>query len=67
MGKRDHYFQKIVEYKERVRSLSTEAIRRRLSNAGDVLYPEARIALRQLLKEREGGDDTARDNNGSDS
>ncbi len=53
MRKREHYFQKVEEYKQRFRSLSTEAIKYRLNEFGGVLYKEARIALRQLLEERE--------------
>ncbi len=53
MGKRDHDFQKIEEYKQRFRSLSTDAIKYRINEFGTALYREARIALRQLLEERE--------------
>ncbi len=52
MSKRDRHFQRIEEYKERFRSLSTEKIKYRLTDFETALYPEARIALRQLLKER---------------
>jgi hypothetical protein len=53
MGKRSRYFEKIAEYRDRFRQLSTEMIRYRLNHFETSLYPEARIALRQLLEERE--------------
>lgn len=53
MGKREQHFQEIAKYKEKFRHLSTEMIRYRLSNFETAFFPEARIALRQLLEERE--------------
>jgi hypothetical protein len=52
MGKREHYFQKIAEYKERFRKLPTEKIQHRLLASGGCLYKEAAIALREFLEER---------------
>ncbi len=52
MGKRHRHFEKVAEYKERFRQLSTEMIRTRLNNFGTSLYKEAAIALRELLEER---------------
>jgi len=53
VGKRERHFQKVAEYKERFRRLSTQTIRRRLNDFGSTLYKEAAIALRELLEERE--------------
>jgi hypothetical protein len=53
MGKRDHHFAKVAEYKERFRHLPTETIRDRLRDFGGGLYKEAAIALREVLEERE--------------
>jgi len=44
------YFEKIADYKERFRKLTTEAIQLRLTEP--TLYKEARIALREVLEER---------------
>ncbi len=52
MGKRERHFERVTEYKERFRRLSTELIRYRLTNFGTALYKEAAIALRELLEER---------------
>ena len=51
MGKRDQRFERIAEFRERFRQLPTDTIRRRL-NTG-MLQPEAAIALREVLEERE--------------
>jgi hypothetical protein len=53
MEKRERHFQAIARYKEKYCSLSTEMIRYRLNHFETALYPEARIALRQLIEERE--------------
>jgi hypothetical protein len=53
MRKRDRYFREIEEYKQRFRGLSTEKLRHRLLEQGAVLVPEARSAIRQLLRERD--------------
>ena len=53
MGKRERHFERIAEFKDRFRPLSTETIRRRL-NVG-MLQKEAAVALRELLEERESG------------
>jgi len=50
MKKRDRYFQRIEEYKERFQELPTEIIRKRLSFGN--LYKEASIAYREVLEER---------------
>lgn len=50
MGKRKWHFERIAEFKERFRDLSTEQIQQRL-NTG-MLQKEAAIALRELLEER---------------
>jgi hypothetical protein len=52
VGKRERRFQKVAEYKERFRDLSTEMIRYRLNEFGSALDKEAAIALRELLEER---------------
>jgi hypothetical protein len=46
-------FRKVVEYKERFRSLPAEVLQSRLKEFGGVLQQEAVIALRELLEERE--------------
>ncbi len=51
MGKRERRFERIAEFRERFRKLLTDTIRRRL-NTG-LLQPEAAIALREVLEERE--------------
>lgn len=48
--KQVRYFEKIADYKERFRQLTTEAIQLRLTEP--TLYKEARIALREVLEER---------------
>ncbi len=50
MNKKEKYFQKINEHKEKFRELSSDKIRKRL-NMGN-LYKEAAIAYRELLEER---------------
>ena len=50
MGKREHYFAAIAEYKARFASLPTEKLQARL--ASGVLYKEAAIAIREILEER---------------
>ena len=50
MKKREHKFQKIQEYKERFRTLSTEQIQKRLSLG--ISIKEAAIAYREVLRER---------------
>ncbi len=50
MKKREHKFQKIQEYKERFRKLSTEQIQKRLSLG--ISIEEAAIAYREILTER---------------
>ena len=52
MSKRKRHFEQIEKWKHRFRSLSTDLIEYRLREFGTVLFPEARIALRQILKER---------------
>lgn len=51
MRKRDRHFLQLEIWRRKFRSLATEVIERRLQNA-DYLYPEARIALRQIFEER---------------
>ncbi len=58
-GQGNWHTEKIAEYKERFRSLSTEDIRYRLNKMLDVLQQEEAIALQELLNERELGDDMA--------
>ena len=53
MGKHERHYQKVAEYKERFRHLSTELIRYRLNHFREAMYKEAAIALRELLEERE--------------
>lgn len=50
MGKREHRFATIAEYKARFYSLPTEKLQARL--ASNVLYKEAAIAIREILEER---------------
>ncbi len=50
MKKREQKFQKIQEYKERFRTLSTEQIQKRLSLG--IYIKEAAIAYREVLRER---------------
>jgi hypothetical protein len=56
MGKRDHHFAKVAEYKDRFRRLSTETLHTRLRDFEGGLYKEAAIAIRELLDERERGE-----------
>ena len=53
MGKRENDFNKIEAYKQKFKALSTEAIKYRLNHFDDAFYRDARIALRQILEERE--------------
>jgi hypothetical protein len=50
MGKRDHYFEAIEQYKVRYRKLTTEQIRKRL--ALGLTIKEALVAYHQILEER---------------
>ncbi len=50
MGKRDKYFEKIAEYKERFQNLPTQKLHDRLTSGK--LIREAAIALRELIDER---------------
>jgi len=56
MSKQKQYFQKITDYKERFREMTTEELRQRLQSHGISLYKEAAIALRELLEEREANE-----------
>jgi hypothetical protein len=59
MGKRERHFQAIERWKAKFRKLSTKTIKARLDEHAEVLYPEARIALKELLREREKQEDNA--------
>jgi hypothetical protein len=59
MDKSSRYFSKVAAYKEKFRRLSTEMIRYRLNHFETALYPEARVALRQLLEERDREEQTS--------
>ncbi|MEO6807765.1 MAG: hypothetical protein ABI353_01450 [Isosphaeraceae bacterium] len=59
MGKRERHFEKVAEYKQRFRRLSTDTIRYRITNFDATLYKEAAIALRELLEEREQDQEAA--------
>ena len=50
MNKRERYFQKISEFKQRFRRLSSETIRYRIGTGS--LVKEAEIAYREILEER---------------
>lgn len=50
MGKRDNYFQRVAEFRDRFRVLSTDTLRGRL-NFGS-LEKEAAVAVQQVLDER---------------
>ena len=52
MGKRNRDFQEVAVYKEKFRSLSTQAIRYRLNELATGMCKAAVVALRQLLEER---------------
>lgn len=56
MNKRERYFQKISEFKQRFRQLSSDTIRERLLYGS--LTKEAQIAYQEVLEER--GDDLYR-------
>jgi hypothetical protein len=57
VGKRERRFERIAEFRERFQKLPTDTIRRRL-NTG-MLQPEAAIALREVLEEREQVSDSS--------
>jgi hypothetical protein len=51
MNKKEQYFSKIAEYKERFRKLPMHILKGRLGSG--FLYKEAAIAIRELIEERE--------------
>lgn len=59
MKKKDQYFFKISEYKERLKDLSLEQLRTRQSTG--YLYKEAAIALRELIEEKESNGEKGTD------
>jgi hypothetical protein len=50
-SKRDIYFDKINEFKARLEKLDNDILQKRLTNS-PMLFKEAAIAIRQILKER---------------
>jgi hypothetical protein len=52
MGKREKYFQKIEECKARYRELPLELLKKRYQHL-NVMYKEGRIALREVIEEKE--------------
>jgi hypothetical protein len=51
MSKRQHYFDRIAEFKHRFANLPTEKLKERITTGS--LYKEAAIAIREILQERD--------------